>query len=82
MEHLLSRRAAGATSSVIRDLLRLVDRPGVLSLAGGLPAPEGFPVDRIRLAAERALAGGGRYGVLLWVAPCDVRRAAKLLGAR
>ena len=63
MEHLLSRRAAGATSSVIRDLLRLVDRPGVLSLAGGLPAPEGFPVERIRLAAERALAGGGRYGV-------------------
>jgi 2-aminoadipate transaminase len=63
MEHLLSRRAAGASSSVIRDLLRLVDRPGVLSLAGGLPAPEGFPVDRIRLAAERALAGGGRYGV-------------------
>ncbi len=63
MEHLLSGRAAGATSSVIRDLLRLVDRPGVLSLAGGLPAPEGFPVERIRLAADRALARGGRYGV-------------------
>ena len=63
MEHQLSRRAAGATSSVIRDLLRLVERPGVLSLAGGLPAPEGFPVERLRLAAERALAGGGRYGV-------------------
>ena len=63
MEHLLSRRAAGATSSVIRDLLRLVDRPGVLSLAGGLPAPEGFPVERLRVASERALAGTGRYGV-------------------
>ncbi|HEX6658822.1 MAG TPA: PLP-dependent aminotransferase family protein, partial [Ilumatobacter sp.] len=37
--------------------------PGVLSLAGGLPAPEGFPVERIRLAADRALARGGRYGV-------------------
>ncbi|MGD9703985.1 MAG: PLP-dependent aminotransferase family protein [Acidimicrobiia bacterium] len=63
MEHLLSRRAAGATSSAIRDLLRLVERPGVLSLAGGLPAPDAFPVERIRLAADRALATGGRYGV-------------------
>jgi 2-aminoadipate transaminase len=64
MDHLLSRRAAGATSSVIRDLLRLVDQPGVLSLAGGLPAPEGFPVERLRLAAERAFAVTGRYGVV------------------
>lgn len=63
MEHLLARRAAGATSSVIRDLLRLVEQPGVLSLAGGLPAASSFPAERLRLAAERALAAGGRYGV-------------------
>ena len=30
-------------SSVIRDLLALVDRPGMISLAGGMPAPETFP---------------------------------------
>jgi 2-aminoadipate transaminase len=63
MDHLLSRRAAGATSSVIRDLLHLVNRPGVLSLAGGLPCADGFPTERMAVAAERALAGGGRYGV-------------------
>lgn len=33
-------------------------------------------------AIDAVCAGGGRYGVLLWVAPRDVRRAAKLLGAR
>ena len=62
MEALLSRRAAGASSSVIRDLLRLVEQPGVLSLAGGLPAAGCFPVSRLRRAADRALSAGGRYG--------------------
>ncbi len=56
MEALLSLRATEARSSVIRDLLRLVDRPGVLSLAGGLPAGDCFPVERIRAAADRALS--------------------------
>jgi hypothetical protein len=31
-------------------------------------------------AIDAVCAGGGRYGVLLWVPPRDVRRAAKLLG--
>ena len=55
----LSRRAATATSSVIRDLLRLVDRPGMLSLAGGLPAPELLPVQRIDDASRRVLDRAG-----------------------
>ena len=33
-------------------------------------------------AIDAVGSGAGRYGVLLWVAPRDVRRAAKLLGAR
>jgi hypothetical protein len=38
---------------------------------------------RINVTAIDAVgSGAGRYGVLLWVAPRDVRRAAKLLGAR
>jgi 2-aminoadipate transaminase len=40
---------------VIRDLLKLVERPGVRSLAGGLPAPESFPVGRMREAVDRVL---------------------------
>lgn len=56
MEHLLSERARGATSSAIRDLLRLTAAPGVLSLAGGLPAPELFPVGALRGIADEILA--------------------------
>jgi 2-aminoadipate transaminase len=59
---LLSARARTAGSSVIRDLLRLLDDPSVLSLAGGLPAPEAMPVERLRVAIDRALRVEGAYG--------------------
>lgn len=49
-------------SSAIRDLLRLTAAPGILSLAGGLPAAEAFPVERFRAAVDAALAPGGIYG--------------------
>ena len=53
---LLSARARSSTSSVIRDLLRLVDRPDMLSLAGGLPAAEFLPVERLAAATERVIS--------------------------
>jgi hypothetical protein len=33
-------------------------------------------------AIDAVCTGGGRYGVILWVAPRDVKRAANVLGAR
>jgi len=44
-------------SSAIRDLLHLTERPEIISLAGGLPAPEGFPTAALADAAARLLAG-------------------------
>jgi 2-aminoadipate transaminase len=38
-----SHRAAGAVSSVMRDLMALTERPEVISLAGGLPDTQSFP---------------------------------------
>ena len=61
-DRLLSRRGRNASSSIIRDLLQLTHRPDVLSMAGGLPAPESFPVQRLQAAADAVLAGTGRYG--------------------
>ncbi len=58
----LARRVHDARRSEIRDLLRIVDRPDILSLAGGLPAPSALPVDRIRDAADRALSITGANG--------------------
>lgn len=42
-------------SSAIRDLLHLTERPEVISLAGGLPSPEGFPVAALAAATAAVL---------------------------
>lgn len=52
-------RARSMSSSVIRELLKLTEQPDFISFAGGLPAPEVFPVEQVRAAAERALTGHG-----------------------
>lgn len=39
----LSARAKNLHSSPIREILAVIDRPGMVSFAGGLPAPETFP---------------------------------------
>lgn len=52
---LLTDHARTARSSVIREILALVDTPGVLSLAGGMPDPATFPVDELAAAAAVAI---------------------------
>ncbi|HKW83410.1 MAG TPA: aminotransferase class I/II-fold pyridoxal phosphate-dependent enzyme, partial [Burkholderiaceae bacterium] len=51
----LARRAERMNPSVIREILKVTERPGVLSLAGGLPSPDTFPVQAMRDATERVL---------------------------
>lgn len=62
MENLLSRRARSHQASRIRELLLLTEQPHMMSLAGGLPAPEGFPIDLIRSAFDRAIGHIGATG--------------------
>ena len=54
MTFTLSQRAQKLTSSVIREILKITERPEVISFAGGLPSPDTFPVDRI-LASTQAI---------------------------
>ncbi len=56
----LSTRSRGVTSSAIREILKVANRPDIISFAGGLPAPEYFPIDAMRAAADRVLAQRGR----------------------
>ncbi len=53
--HRYAQRTKSAKSSIIRELLKLTQRPEVISFAGGLPAPEVFPVARFQEACHRVL---------------------------
>jgi 2-aminoadipate transaminase len=56
---LFAERTERMHASDIRELLKLTARPEVISLAGGLPAPELFPVDEYRRAFEWVLETNG-----------------------
>lgn len=44
-EDLLAERTNMMGASAIREILKVVSQPGMVSLAGGIPAPESFPLD-------------------------------------
>src|SRR5215470_5580749 len=50
-----AQRTRTVKSSAIRELLKLTQRPDVISFAGGLPASELFPTDRFRMACCKVL---------------------------
>src|SRR5262244_511473 len=52
-------RTKGIKSSAIRELLKITQRPEVISFAGGLPAPEVFPVERFQEACQKVLSTKG-----------------------
>lgn len=45
--------------SAVREILKVAERPDILSFAGGLPAPELFPVEAIARAHAEVLAKSG-----------------------
>ena len=53
----LSRRLADTQSSPVRELLELAMQPQIISLAGGLPAPDTFDVAGLREAFDEVLSG-------------------------
>ena len=57
--HRFAQRTKSVKSSTIRELLKLTQRPEVISFAGGLPAPDIFPVERFETACHRVLESKG-----------------------
>ena len=53
MEHLYSERAKAVKASEIREILKLTQQPEIISSAGGLPAPELFPIEAMKTVADR-----------------------------
>lgn len=55
-----AKRVAEIQSSEVRELLKLTEQPEFISFAGGLPAPELFPVDEIKKVNEVLLEKDGQ----------------------
>lgn len=55
----LAARAEKMNPSVIREILKVTEKPGIISLAGGLPSPKTFPVESFAQAAAAILAHDG-----------------------
>ncbi len=51
----LARRAAKMNPSVIREILKVTEKPGIISFAGGLPSPKTFPVAEFDAACTKVL---------------------------
>src|SRR5512141_467481 len=54
-EYRYAYRTQKMGSSVIRELLKLTEQPDIISFAGGLPAPDVFPVKELRQACNYVL---------------------------
>lgn len=58
-ENRYAHRTQRMGSSVIRELLKFTERPDVISFAGGLPAPDVFPVEEFAEACQRVMKNQG-----------------------
>lgn len=58
-EDRFSPRMAHVRASEIRELLKLLDQPDILSFAGGIPDPSLFPVERMQAVFAETLAEAG-----------------------
>src|SRR4051812_9935516 len=55
----LARRAQRMNPSFIREILKVTERPGIISFAGGLPSPKTFPVTAFQKACDKVLRDDG-----------------------
>ncbi|MFL6665276.1 MAG: PLP-dependent aminotransferase family protein [Rhizobacter sp.] len=55
-----ARRATRMNPSIIREILKVTEQPGIISLAGGLPSPDTFPAEAMREASNRVLRDAPR----------------------
>jgi 2-aminoadipate transaminase len=63
VNHFLSDSGKSMKRSAIREILKHLQKPGMISFAGGLPAPETFPVDDLKEIVLEVLEKNGPDGL-------------------
>ncbi len=80
-----SERASKMKRSEIRELLKLIQKPDIISFAGGLPNPKAFPVEETRKIINELLDEEGekilQYGSTEGVSPLR-KELAKMMTER
>lgn len=59
LDKIWSRSGQGMKRSAIRELLKLTQNPNIISFAGGLPAPESFPIEQLKEISIDVLENDG-----------------------
>ena len=62
-----AQRAEKMNPSVIREILKITEKPGIISFVGGLPSPKTFPIDAFAEACATVLKTDGE-GALQYAA--------------
>ena len=60
LQNILSEASKGMKKSAIRELLKLTKDPEIISFAGGLPAPETFPIEELVEITSEVLREDGK----------------------
>lgn len=69
-------------TSAIRELFKVLGKPGIISFAGGFPDPQLFDVEGLRMASEQALADGDAARSLQYAATEGVQPLREQLALR
>ena len=80
-EPIFATRAERMRASEIRELLKLLDQPDIISFAGGIPDPALFPTEAFREAYASVLADGSGRAALQYSVSEGYPAAARLAGA-
>lgn len=80
LQRFLSDSARGATRSEIRELLKVIARPEIISLAGGLPATETFPVEELADLAPGVLREHGAVSMQYGPTEGDLELKKEIIG--
>ncbi|AET69985.1 transcriptional regulator with HTH domain and aminotransferase domain [Desulfosporosinus orientis DSM 765] len=58
MQYAYAERVQNMENSAIRELLKVAEQPHIISFAGGLPAPELFPLTELKESYQKVLGAG------------------------
>lgn len=63
LNDILSTNVKGMKRSAIRELLKFLGRPGLISFSGGFPAPSTFPIEELKEITHEVLENEGAFAL-------------------